>query len=293
MSKNLTQFFTTGQGLTSTSANFLCNIAKEYLETLHKQLESFKTWDEFTSLLDSQVSHQTKVGDRNIDIFNENIAQIATVNAFVSWLREAITTKEKMMRYEIVERELEDKFEKPEDPIMNQLVDKQDVMCEWEEKKLAKYYALEAIAAHIGKYIHPRMPLSTIRSKYLEMLHNPILIQGTGHDAMKIERKPSVTQEEMEEVFMTLQNKYRDAEKQLNSMKFELEEEVSKRNIELSNQNSMELEKYRIAKQEWGEKLHKAVLERIEEIAKWKIKIPVQFKDTYEILNQISKGKTE
>ena len=90
--KNLTQFFTTGQGLTSTSANFLCNIAKEYLETIHSQLTSFNTWDEYMSLIDSDSVHQTKVGNKDISIFNGHLAQIATINAFVAWLREAIRT---------------------------------------------------------------------------------------------------------------------------------------------------------------------------------------------------------
>ena len=287
------QFFTTGQGLTSTSANFLCNIAKEYLETIHSQLTSFKTWDEYTSLIDSNSIHQTKVGDRNLDIFNSHLAQISIINAFVSWLREAIRTKEQMMDYETVEKELEKQFNEPERPETGQLIDKSDVMAEWDEKKLAKYYALEAISAHFGKYIHPRMPLSVIRSKYLEVLSNPIVITGSGHDAMKIERKPTVSPEEMETLFMGLQNKYREAEKQLNAMKFELEEEVSKRNIEISNQNTKALSDHRIAKQLYHEELHKAVQERIAEIAKWKIKIPEQFKDTYKILNEISKGRTE
>lgn len=291
--KNLTQFFTTGQGLTSTSANFLCNIAKEYLETIHSQLTSFNTWDEYMSLIDSDSVHQTKVGNKDISIFNGHLAQIATINAFVAWLREAIRTKEELMDYNNVERELEKQFTEPKDPTVSQLVSKSDVMAEWDEKKLAKYYALEAVSAHFGKYIHPRMPLSMIRSKYLEVLSNPIVITGSGHDAMKIERKPTISPDDMENLFMGLQNKYRDAEKQLNAMKYELEEEVSKRNIEISNQNTKALSDYRIAKQLYHEELHKAVQEQIDEIAKWKIKVPEQFKETCKILNQISKGRTE
>jgi trigger factor len=39
-------------------------------------------------------------------------------------------------------------------------------MKEWSAEKLSKYYALEAVATHYGKYIHPKMPISEMKSDF-------------------------------------------------------------------------------------------------------------------------------
>ena len=292
----VTKFFTTEQGLTSTSANYICNIGKEYLETIHTQLQHFKPYDTFQGLIDTDTKHQTQKGNSDLSIFNKGIEEIAQINAFVSWLREAIKTKEKMMEYKFVEDEISEKMEEPKYP--NEIVNQEspsmeDLLSELSEDKLAKYYALEAISAHYGKYIHPNMPLSKMRSEYLKIVNNPIEVKGHGHDAEIIEYKPTVSKEELEKLFMQLQNIYREAEKQLNVIKFELETELSKRVSDLSTKKKNAMAQYESERKIFFETLHKEVNDLIAERSKWKIKIPERFKDTYEFLNNIGKGKTE
>lgn len=285
------QFFS-NTGLTSTSANYICNIAKEYLETLHEEIQAFKPYDTYMGLIDSSTKHLVSSGNTDIAILQEHIHVIADINGFVAWLREAIKQKEDLLQY--AEVQVRYSFRPaPEYPQSPTPVTKEDVMREWSVEKLSKYYALEAVATHYGKYIHPRMPISEMKSDFIKKINNPKVVTGEGHDAMLKEYQPTFKLDEVNFIFMQLQQTYREAEKRLNSIKAEVEEAVTEQNRVQSSYYQQILSQYKADQALWEAEFQQAVEDEIEKISQYKIVIPVQFKEIYDFLNNLGKGENK
>ena len=285
------QFFS-NTGLTSTSANYICNVAKEYLETLHEEIRAFKPYDTYMSLIDSPTRHLVSSGNTNLSILQEHIHIIAEINGFVAWLREAIKQKDDLLQY--AEVQVRHSFRPaPEYPQRPTSVTKEDVMKEWSEEKLARYYALEAVATHYGKYIHPRMPVSEMKSDFIKKINNPKIVTGEGHDAMLKEYQPTFELQEVNFTFMQLQQTYREAEKRLNSIKAEIEETVTEQNRIQSSYYQQILSQYKADQALWENEFQQAVEDEIEKISQYKIVVPVQFKGIYDFLNNLGKGENK
>lgn len=287
----MTQFFS-NTGLTSTSANYICNVAKEYLETLHEEIRAFKPYDTYMSLIDSPTKHLVSSGNTDLSILQEHIHVIADINGFVAWLREAIKQKEDLLKY--AEVQVRHSFRPaPEYPQRPTPVTKEDIMKEWSEEKLARYYAIEAVATHYGKYIHPRMPISEMKSDFIKKINNPKVVTGEGHDAMLKEYQPTFELHEINFTFMQLQQTYREAEKRLNSIKAEIEETITEQNRVQSSYYQQILSQYKADQALWETEFDQAVEDEIEKISQYKIVVPVQFKGIYDFLNNLGKGENK
>jgi hypothetical protein len=285
------QFFST-TGLTSTSANYICNIAKEYLETLHEEIRAFKPYDTYMGLIDSPTKHLVSSGNTDIAILQEHINIIAEINGFVAWLREAIKQKEDLLHYADIQvrRSFRPAPEYPSHPTP---VTKEDIMKEWSAEKLSRYYAIEAVATHYGKYIHPRMPISEMKSDFIKKINNPKVVTGEGHDAILKEYQPTFTTHEVNFTFMQLQQKYREAEKRLNSIKAEIEEAMTEKNRVQSSYYQQILSQYKADQALWETEFNQAVEDEIEKISQYKIIIPDQFREIYNFLNNLGKGENK
>lgn len=285
------QFFS-NTGLTSTSANYICNVAKEYLETLHEEIRAFKPYDTYMGLIDSSNKHLVSSGNTNLSILQEHTHVIAEINGFVAWLREAIKQKDDLLQY--AEVQVRYSFRPaPEYPSRPTPVTKEDIMKEWSVEKLSKYYALEAVATHYGKYIHPKMPISEMKSDFIKKINNPKVVTGEGHDAMLKEYQPTVELHDVNFTFMQLQQTYREAEKRLNSIKAEIEEAITEQNRVQSNYHQQLLSQYKVDQQLWESELQQAIEDEIEKISQYKIIIPEQFKAAYDFLNNLGKGENK
>lgn len=285
------QFFS-NTGLTSTSANYICNVAKEYLETLHEEIRAFKPYDTYMGLIDSPTKHLVSSGNTDIAILQEHIHVIAEINGLVAWLREAIKQKEDLLHY--AETQVRYSFRPaPEYPSRSTQVTKEDIMKEWSAEKLSKYYALEAVATHYGKYIHPKMPISEMKSDFIKKINNPKVVTGEGHDAMLKEYKPTFELHEINFTFMQLQQTYREAEKRLNSIKAEVEEAMAEQNRVQASYYQQILSQYKADQALWETEFDQAVKDEIEKISQYKIVVPAQFKGIYDFLNNLGKGENK
>ena len=278
-------FLTSEKGLTSTSANYLGNLAKEHIKTLQKELEDFSAFDEFKQLISSSERIQTKVGKNNIDIFETNIKIIADLNSFVAWLREAIEYKDKLLNS--VNELIEDRL--PEAPVLPKRVvyTKDDVFKSWDRAKIARYYALEAKAAHYGKLIHPSGTFATMRDYYYKNIYSPKSIRGEGRDAIVTTLSPTFEADKLEKVFMSLQSKYREFEKQFNALKFEMQEEADRLNQVAITTFQEALEEYQILLNQYNAQRSKLILEETERISKLKILVPERFNDVFTLLSKM------
>ena len=281
-------YFTTEKGITSTSANFVCNIAKEYLDALHQKFNNLKFYSEKLKTLNSNSITELSFGVNNLSEIEDDIAEIAIINSLVTYLRKAIKEKDKIMNNisDFVKWKYPD-FKAPEKPEYYEYLIDADIMKEMSLKEIVEYSILESHAAHYGKMVHPKTPLSLARDQYNKIINNPNILKSTEHESLIVYREPSVNSIDLENSFMNLLNKQRDFEKRLNSIKFKIEEEVHKRNQELISKNKLLLEEYNMRLNEYNQLLAEKHQNERNEISKLKIIIPEEFKTTFNFLNSL------
>lgn len=87
-------------GLTSTSANHIANLAKEYYQTLETKLDNIKFYDEKISLISSSDYKLLRGGitASTLEETTSDLYKIADAKSLIAWLREAIKAKDNLLR---------------------------------------------------------------------------------------------------------------------------------------------------------------------------------------------------
>lgn len=241
------------EGMTSTEANFLANIAKEMQNAATERLENIKFFTTSVAVIDSMIEHVMAKGTTDLGFIPHDLQNVALLNAFCAWIREAL--KEKENQSKMVERLTMETWaidngiklpESPEYPEEQDEVTEKDVIDSWEIDKRNKYLSLEAFAATYGKYIHPDGKYNKARKGAHEALNQPICKEGNGRDIVLYTKNLSVDINQVDSLFMSLQDTYRGYEKELNQLKAEIKDTVNKLNRE-------KYEQYRITVDDWSE----------------------------------------
>ncbi len=241
------------EGLTSTNANYYCNIAKESLQEFTERLNSVRFCEVSVSPIDGVGDPKLMtLGIKSVDFIKSDLERIANMNSFCAWVREAIKKKDKMLsnisNYERDKWAKEKGIEIPEAPnypAKTEAITEEDVINSWDKNKRNKYLKYEAFASTYGKYIHPSGAFSKARKDAHSALNNPIYKEGSGKDLLLYYQKPSIPIEKIELMFMELQNIYRSYEKELNAMKAEIKESVNKLNSEKEDEYKRKLAEYK------------------------------------------------
>lgn len=284
------------EGMTSTSANYYANIAKELQNAATERLNNVKFFDTSVAVIGSNDKQLMSAGVKTLDFIPTDLTSVASLNAFCAWVREAIKEKEAQQRavntksmemwafengYEFPTLDSAPKDPKP--------ITEQDVIDTWDINKRNKYLSLEAFAATYGKYIHVDGAFSNARKKAHIAINNPIVKEGTGRDMILYYTTESVDIAEVDELFLQLQDQYRSYEKELNQMKAELKETVA-------NLTREAYDKHQVLLDEWTEKrrAYNAALTELrnkfviwkttelERISKLKITVPKHLMATFE-----------
>lgn len=282
-------FLTTESGLTSTSANHLANIAKECCKNAEKQLENINFVNTKIELITGDQK-TLQVGLTSVVHINTLIEQIANMKAFCAWIREAIKAKDLLLRniynlsisqYEQISgKSYPDKPESPEE------ISDSVIISEMSIKDRNNYLRLEAFASAYSS-IHPGGTISDARDKFYEKLNNPTSISGQGRDLIIYTYTPSLSSSDIENMFMQLQSKHRNYEKQLNAIKFHIKDEVNKRNIALKQKYQEELAEYSKKVQEFNNEMSIYKTSEYNRLSALKIVIPDKLRETYEYLESL------
>jgi hypothetical protein len=153
------------------------------------------------------------------------------------------------------------------------------------------YLRLEAFAATFGKYVHPDGSVSKAREDALYREQVPNEVSGDGRDMVIYGYSSSISTKEVDAMFMELQNKQREFEKQLNAIKHQANEEANKRTSAAMQKYKEEYEKYSQAVSKIRTDMNLYITNGREEIANMKIVIPEKLQDTYEYLEALGKNK--
>lgn len=299
---NMNNVFFSNEGITSTEGNHLCNIAKELQQAAINRLNSVKFFDTTISVIGSNERQLMSAGNTSLDFIEEDLQLVASLNAFCAWVREAIKEKEeqqsdvrKLTFDEWAERLFIELPTSPKHPSKPFTITEQSILDSWNIDKRNKYLELEAFASTIGKYIHPNGEYSCARERAHNAINKPISKEGSGRDTVLYHTTPSISIENVDNLYMFLQSKHREYEKQLNMMKAEIKESVTKLTVENNQHYENLLEIYRKEYSDYNSKLLELrsqyntwITKTLENISKYKIAIPNNLKETFNLLKKIS-----
>lgn len=278
------------KGLTSTSANYLANVGQEALAGYKATLDNLRWYSETMVLLSSGKEVPMVNGNTpSLDDIKFIINKMSEINAFCAWIREAIKAKE------VLEGEFPDFDEWKADketvsaPARPQTFSTADVIAEFNVKQLNEYLTLEAYAATLGKLIHQGGSISTARKQLHNVLETPNSVEKMDNDVVITRYTPILKAEEVDDWYMQLQNKYREVERQLNQIKYQIKEEVATRNRVAQTQYNAELRKYNAEQEQLFAEYRTEKEAYQNEIAKLKIVIPLDLEGTFNYLQSLGK----
>ena len=279
-------------GLTSTSANFIANQAKEYVESLKEYLSTTKFLDSTIELIGSGKETLSKKGFSTEEVrrIDGVLNSIVSAYSLIAWLREALKTKEnidKQLRaMDINEQAKENNITLPEYPKAPDKLTEEEVISEWSVKDRNRYLTAQTFCSVYGKYIHPNGDFSKARKEFLNKKFNSVEYTECGSNTIIHRYTPTVEESIIESTFKNLQFKWREKQAIVNSYKHKIdttiEDDYTKRIAEYRNKYNKiteELDSYRTQYKEYIEN-------KTREASALKIIIPNDLKTIYNIVKE-------
>lgn len=281
-------------GLTSTSANYIANKAKEMVLQLEVALNNVNFLNVYMSLLDGdqstkKIMHKSVTND-DIKLFEESLNMIAGMKSLQAWLREAIKAKERLIT--------EARCIKPEDwaKTVNVEWPVHPTFKEWtlddyletlsvHDKN--KYLELETVCSVYGKFIHKNGAFHEARKRLSNKITNPTEIIGEGHNTVIKEYEPGVNMEVVEQTYFNLTEIHRKAQAQLNKMKHEADLWVQQKQNSQTSEYKNQCDEYNRKYDELNVLYKQYVNDEIARAVALKIVIPNSLKDIYEQVNKL------
>ena len=197
------------KGLTSSEANHVTNVVKELVKDLTADLKlstSYITEDGENLPLDE---------NKKVISWTENVQESGRLFGLSAWLKTAIKYKENLLN--TVERKsFVSQLVKPTLEMLpfKPSVEISDYLNQLNTKGLNEYLTAEAMAAHVGKFIHN---FDSIRRESDNFV--PTSFVKSGDRTYTVKSTRLYTSEELVEGFFELQKEHRDAEKLVNLYK--------------------------------------------------------------------------
>lgn len=288
-------FFGEG-GITDTTANKIADFAKLSYTDEETALSSMSFINESIETINGETSKAISFGVKDLSDVEDRIQYIGDLKALCAWLREAIAAHQRLLK-EMENYSFDDYCQKyhnedlPERPKRENVLTEDEVIASFDIKKRNRYYYLEAQAATIGQLLHKNCAIDAARKKYYDKLNNPRRISGSGCDTLIYTYSPSVSKDEIENMFYALQQKHAQYQSELNSIKSEIKSRITNDTIEKNK-------RYDAAYNEYVEKM-KVIFnefnswkaEESKRIAAFNIILPNSLKDIYERVSSIGKKK--
>ena len=169
MDKNIVFFGESG--LTSTSANHVANLAKEYAQKQESWLNNVCFYSTKVGLIGTGNTNVIGVGydDEELAAIPAKLEEVTKAKSLIAWLREAIKARDAMFEAANT-KDIEDWYKERglefwKAPSRPTPFTKDDIIATLNIKERNHIYTLETKCAVIGKYIHPDGPFSTARKK--------------------------------------------------------------------------------------------------------------------------------
>lgn len=284
-----------GVALTSTSANHIANLAKEYIQSVETLLNNICFFNIEVALVGSNGANIIQTGGTSevLNNLQSLLGGVAQAKSLIAWLREGIKAKENLMK-DLQNIGLEDWCKEnglayPEAPKRGHVLTEIEYYASLPIKERNRYYQLETEAAVLGKYIHPDGHLSDARKELKDKLQHPHEVDGKGRDALIYTYTPTVNVAEVDNVFFELQKKHREVQAQLNAMKYNCEQAINESTSKVNTEYMIASQKYQAelkdilgAFKTWND-------EKFQEYSKLKIVVPNSLLGIYNTINSLGK----
>ena len=289
------EIFFGAEGLTTTSANHIANLAKEAYQSLESKLNTAVFYTTEIGILGSSASNTLKEGIEQefLDELEGNLMQIASYKSLIAWLREAIKAKERLISeaQKLTDVEIAKilNINLPDVPVRYPRLNEDEVVATWGIKQRNRYYYLDTICSTIGKYIHPNMGFSNAKEDLIKILSERHKAQGNGRDTIIYSYTPTVRLKDVEHTFFALQDKYRGYQAELNSMKHQIEVAIQDDDREKTLKEEDETKQYKVECNAIFPQLSKYKNNTIKAMQSLKIVIPDSLKGIYSTISEMGK----
>ena len=284
-----------GVALTSTSANHIANLAKEYIQSVETQLGNINFFGIEVALVGSSNSNTIQMGSNReaLQSIQSMLDGVAKAKSLIAWLREGIKAKDKLMkdlqRMEVEDYCKENNIEYPDAPEREHILTEEEYYDSLSIKERNRYYQLETKAAVLGEYIHPRGVFHNARKELKDKMQHPHQVDGKGRDALIYTYTPSVVSEDVDLVFFELQKEHRETQAQLNAMKYNCEQAINESTNKVNTDYSIAIKEYGAKIQSLSSSFKTWKNAKSQEYSKLKIVVPNSLLEIYNIVNSLGK----
>lgn len=295
MKKDMIFFSTDGQGLTSTSANHIANMAKEMVRNIQARLGSLRFYSTSVALIDSDSEKTLTVGATADDLESipAMLRTVAKANSLIAWLREAIKARESLLD-EVDGYSLEDYckdrgIDYPKVPLSGDPITSDDYFASLSVAERNRYYELETLASVIGQAVHPDGCMAEAREELARRIQAPNEVNGSGRDTLIYTYTPTVAPEAVDDIYFRLQKLHRETQATLNAIKFECSKAVRDSEIKIKTEYANATQAYSERMTVLRAELAKYKSERTRAIGNYKILIPESLQAIYDEVSHLGK----
>ena len=295
MKKDMIFFSPEGIGLTSTSANHIANLAKEMIRSLTSELDNMVFYATDVALIGNENVNRLINGVKaeSVEAISDKLFRIAKAKSLIAWLREAIKAKEAMIN-EAENISLKDYAEiegikLDECPVPESKMTEEDYVATLDMKTRCRYYEIETFASTLGKEIHPGGSFAKAREELMKVIDRPHSVKGEGRDTLLYTYTPSVSSQVVDDVYFRLQKLFREAQAEVNTLKYECKKAVSEANIERNTKYIAQLEEWKNNQKILEERKNEYIKKLVKELGELKIVIPQSLISIYEEVSRLGK----
>ena len=176
-------------------------------------------------------------------------------------------------------------------PVKEAYPTEESVRQKWSVGEQEKYLSLEAEASVIGKFIHEDGYLSRARIDLMNRVNNPARVDVNGSETVVYSYEPTVSVQEVDDLFSSLQSRYRQVQAELNGMKKKIDDYIFAEKMRIDSEHASALREWNVQNQHFADE--RKLLEEEEEIRRnelikavkaLKIVIPKRLKSIYLLL---------
>lgn len=296
-------FFGT-EGLTSTSANHIANLAKEANREHQNYLASIQFYSERIGIIGTpeRVLAQEGVNLEGLSKVKTAIESIAENNALIAFIREAIKEKERLekeaksWKNEVAREALELRRKENVSPSKPVPVTEEDMFARLSIGQVEHYLTLEAQCSVIGKYIHEGGALSNARIDAMQKVTHPRTVKENGRDTIVTEYELTVSTDNIDAVYFDFQALHRSYQSELNGMKKAMIDDAQAINLKMDEDYRFARTQYLHVNAELDREEQKIEMderekrqELLREVQNLKIVIPNRLKGAYTALMKSGK----
>lgn len=317
--KNMKECIFFGEhGVSSTSANYVANVAKEMIRSEQEALDSvdFVTTTVADDIYQVKCGRIAKRGDNEeaLKQIPEKLERVAKMKSLIGWLREGIKAKEELIEqvkmmgdHEIgYILQMQEPYHLTESQRKNDCWDEaggfkffltkrtpteEEYMKQLPESEQRKIQMLQTKAAVMGKFIHEKGSFGMARKQAFECERNPMTVEkgSLAKPTLFYNRHLEVSKEKIDEVFFALQNAYREVQQELNALLFKAKAQWRNECLRIEEDNKAIWQEYDIAKRDYNNAVRQWKEARVAKISDYKIIIPLELRELFDEVNRIGK----